>query len=70
MPHQTFYSNTSTPTSIPRSTGTQQSLGRTASVSMGSRPLTYTCIGCKTTNVLNENGQNVCSVCRCPPPFF
>jgi hypothetical protein len=69
MPHQNFYSNTSTPTSVPRAIGNLRPTGRSASISMGSRPLTYTCIGCKTTNPLNENGRNICSTCRCPAPF-
>ncbi len=70
MPHHTFYSNTSTHASIPQSTGNiQRPYGRSASISMGSRPLTYTCIGCKTTNPFNENGRNICSVCRSPAPF-
>jgi len=66
MPPQNFYSNTPTPRNPSRSLGNQ---GRSASISMGSRPSTYTCIGCKTTNVFNENGRNICSTCRCPAPF-
>jgi hypothetical protein len=62
-------SNTMPPPSTPYPTSNHRASGRSASVSMGSRPLTYTCIGCKTTNQINENGRNVCSVCRSPAPF-
>jgi hypothetical protein len=69
MPQPKFYSNTSTPTSVPRSMDPRRSSVRSASITMGSRPFTFTCIGCKTTNQFNENGRNICSVCRSPAPF-
>ncbi|UJR33333.1 hypothetical protein I4U23_020782 [Adineta vaga] len=42
---------------------------RSTSLSMGSAPRTYACIGCKTVNTIQENGRNICSVCHCPAPF-
>ena len=30
------------------------------------RPRTYTCIGCKQLNTINENGPNFCSTCHYP----
>jgi hypothetical protein len=69
MPQQQFNPYISSPTSISHSTNIHRSAGRSASISMGSRPSTYTCIGCKTTNVFNENGRNFCSVCRSAAPF-
>jgi hypothetical protein len=70
MPNNQFYTNTLPHTSTSHSTNNQRPPGgRSASVSMGSRPLTYTCIGCKSMNQMHENGPNVCSTCRCPAPF-
>jgi hypothetical protein len=69
IPYQNPYSNAAKFPSAPHSIVNQRSSGRSTSISMGARPLTYTCIGCKTSNPFNENGRNICSVCRCPAPF-
>lgn len=66
---QRSYSNAPAPTSIPHYMDPYRSYGRSASISSGSRPSTFQCIGCKATNPFNPNGRNICSTCRCPAPF-
>ncbi|CAF0930406.1 unnamed protein product [Adineta steineri] len=69
IPRQYMPPYTSSHTSTPYLANNHRPVGRSASVSMNSRGLTYTCVCCKTTNVLNENGPNICKVCRSVPPF-